>query len=397
MGKQHDTEAQRNPNYYDLNIRECRDLVIATWRARRAHAAKVAPLVIGAPGTGKTELGKILARATQRPFVPQEMQGSADEDINGIPARVADLTNPNAPGQVWRFPIGPLRMAAQQPSVLMLDEIDRSGAQKQGVILALLRERRAGDTFLHLETDLLLAANGASSGGTHSLISAFLNRCLPVNFVQDPEEVQEYLAGGWVKAEQPDPIDLGVPNWTPEQLNTALAELMLDYSATAAKAPLLICTEPPAGAEENGAPWASGRAIVEGLKVLNIGLASGLKGDTLAACLAGCVSKEAAASYFQIRKTRDRLPAIDDIEKNPKKALVPAEGDVDANIGVLGLCAVAAKRNANNAWIYAGRLQNRECAQALCKGLMKNPPMGNPEAMGVKLKLMSMAGIAQEV
>lgn len=395
MAKSRDTEGKRNPNYYDLNISEATQLVTAVWRARRAHSAKVAPLAIGDPGTGKTELGKILARATQRPFVPQEMQGSADEDINGIPARVADPTNPAAPGQVWRFPIGPLRMASQQPSVLMLDEIDRSGAQKQGVILALLRERRAGDTFLNPETDVFLAANGASSGGTHSLISAFLNRCLPFNFVQDPQEVIDYLGGGWRKAEQPDPISLDVPGWDAQRLNVALAELMLDYAATAGRAPLLVTTEAPPGAEENGAPWASGRAIVEGLKVLNIGLATGLKGDVLTACLAGCVGKEAAGSYFQIRAIRNKLPAIEDIEKNPKGALVPNEGDVDANVGLLGLVAVAASRNANNAWVYAGRLKNRECAQALCKGLMKNPPTGG-EAMQVKLKLMGLGGLASE-
>lgn len=379
-----------NPNYCNLNISEARDLILTVWRARRAHAARVAPLVIGAPGTGKTELGKTLAKATARPFVPLEIQGSADEDINGIPAR------DHATGQVLRFPIGPLRQASSAPSIFMLDEIDRSGSQKQGTILALLRERRAGDTYLHAETDLLLAANGSTSGGTHNLISAFLNRCLPVNFVQDAAEVQDYLAGGWRKTEAPDLISLDVPGWDMAKLNGALADLMLDYSATSAKAPGLIQTEAPAGSEETGAPWASGRAIVEGLKVLNVGLASGLTGETLVACLAGCVGKEAAGAFFAVRKVRDRLPNVADIINNPKGALVPATDDTEANVGVLGLAAIAASKNANNAWLYAGRLTNRECAVALTKGLMKFPPTGNPEAMAVKMKMMGRVGLATE-
>lgn len=378
-----------NPAYVDLNLTESSNLAVAVWRARRAHAAKVAPLFIGAPGTGKTELGKILSRATARPFVPQEMQGSADEDINGIPAR------DHATQQVIRFPIGPLRIASNRPSILMLDEIDRSGAQKQGVILALLRERRAGDTFLHAETDLLLAANGSTSGGTHNLISAFLNRCLPVNFVQAEAEVQDYLAGGWLKAEAPDAISLDVPNWDAAKLNDALRELMLDYAFTSRKAPGLIQTEAPDGSEENGAPWASGRAIVEGLKVFNVGLASGLKGDTLYACLAGCIGKEAAGDFFAIRKVRDRLPSIEEIATNPKAALLPPAGDAEANVGVMGLAAIAASRNANNAWLYAGRLMNAECKVALCKGLMKFPP-NTPEAMKIKLGMMGQVGLATE-
>lgn len=379
-----------NPNYVDLNINEAKEVVLACWRARRAHAAKVAPLLIGAPGTGKTELGKILARATRRPFNPFEMQGAADEDMNGIPTR--DPTT----GQVIRFPIGPVRAASLAATVFMLDEIDRSGSQKQGALLAGLRERRFGDTFLHPDTDLLLAANGSTSGGTHSLISAFLNRCLPVNFVQEPGEVQDYLGGGWRKAEQPDPIELTVPGWTDAQLNEALADLMLDFAATAGKAADLIQTDAPAGAEETGAPWASGRAIVEGLKVLNIGLASKLTGDALFACLAGCVGKEAAGSFFAIRKVRNRLPSWEDIVKNPTGALVPAAADAEANVGVLGLAAIAASKNADSAWQYASRLQNKECGVALCKGLMKYPPKA-PAALAIKLRMMGSVGLATEV
>lgn len=378
-----------NPNYVNLDIASAQDLILAVWRARRAHHAKVAPLVIGAPGTGKTELGKILARATQRPFVPLEMQGAADEDINGIPTR-----DPNT-GQVVRLPIGPIRAAQAAPAVFMLDEIDRSGSQKQGALLAGLRERRFGDAFLHAETDLLLAANGASSGGTHNLISAFLNRCLPVNFVQNPKEVQDYLAGGWRKAEAPDPISLDVPGWPVDKLNAALADLMVDFAMTANKTPGLIVTDPPDGAEESGAPWASGRAIVEGLKVFNVGLAMGLKGDTLLACLAGCISKEAAGAFFTVRRVRDRLPSPEEIQNNPQGARVPDANDTEANVGVLGLAAIAASKNANNAWLYAARLQNKECGHALCRGLMRFPAT-SPEALRIKMTMMGRVGIANE-
>lgn len=387
-----ESSSSRNQNYYDLNFQQAAALVIACWRARRAHGAKVVPLAIGAPGTGKTELGKMLSKATARPFVPQEMQGAADEDINGIPTRMMD---PAGNPQVWRFLIGPLRAACAVPSVLMLDEIDRSGAQKQGVLLPGLRERRFGDNVLNAETDMLLAGNGASSGGTHNFIAAFLNRCLPFNFVQSEAEVREFLTGGWRKVQNPDPISLDVPGWTPEQLNTALEELMLDFGATSEKAPKLIATEAPEGAEETGAPWASGRAVHEGLKVLNVALASGLTGDVLQATLAGCIGKEAAGSFFSIRKVRDRLPSPTEIEQKPREAKVPEMGDVEANIGVLGLAAIAASRNADSAWRYAERIQNREIQHALCKGLMRFTPK-DPDAYRIKMMMMGRGGLATE-
>ena len=93
-------------------------------------------------------------------------------------------------------------------------------------------------------------------------------------------------------------------------------------------------------------------------------------------------------------KVRDRLPSVGDIAAN-QAAKVPDAGDTEANIGVLGLAAVAASRNANSAWLYAGRLQNKECGVALTRGLLKFPPT-SPEALKIKMLMMGRVGLANE-
>lgn len=381
------------PNYVQLSLKEAALLTLDAWESD-PHTA---PLWLGDPGIGKTAVaasivGQLAARLAPRlealypkagymnletgapapwAFAPLEVAHGADEDIGGIPVRDA------VTGAVMRLPIGPIRRCSVGPGVLFLDEISRAGAQKQGCTLTITNEGRAGDFALNAGSRVLLAANGLEQSGTHTIIDALLNRCLVIEVQADVEEFREYLSS-----------NVGAPGST-------LRELAIDFSATAEKAPGLIEVKMPEGATEAGKLWASPRAIEKALKVFDTSLRNGRSGELLFASLAGLIGKDAAGVYMNVRKVRERLPSPKEIETDPKNAKVPGEGDVEANVGCLGLVNIVASRNANAAWLYAGRIKSRESATALAKGMLRYVPT-SPEALRTKFTLMAQYGLAAE-
>ena len=380
-------------NYVQLSLKEAAQLTLDAWLSD----PRTAPIWLGDPGIGKTfraaqlvnELAGLLAprlealypgRGYMDPttglptaweFAPLEIAHGADEDVGGIPVRDAKT------GAVLRLPIGPIRRCSERPGVLFFDEISRAGAQKQGCCLTLTNEGRAGDFALNLGTRVMLAANGTDQSGTHSIIDTLLNRCLVIEVEADADEFREYLRA-----------NVGTPG-------SSLRELAIDFAATSEKAPGLIQLKMPPGATESGLLWASPRAIEKALKVFDVSLAAGRQGHMLFASLAGLIGNEAAGVYMSVRKVRERLPSPTEIEQNPKGALVPGESDAEANIGTLGLVNIVATRNPDSAWLYAGRLANKECGTALAKGLLRYVPKTD-EARKVKFKLMAQFGVAAE-
>lgn len=387
-------------NYVQLSLEQAAALTLDAWESD----PRTAPLWLGPPGIGKSErvrdlaaqiggrlaprlhklypqagfMGSAPGHAPSEPLVPcewayapLEVAHGADEDIGGIPVR------DTASGAVLRLPIGPIRQCSERPGVLFLDEISRAGAQKQGCCLTITNEGRAGDFALNIGSRIALAANGIEQSGTHTIIDALLNRCLIIEVRADIDEVRDYLR-----------TRVG-------DQGSSLRELGIDFAATSEKAPGLIELDMPAGATESGQLWASPRAIVKAIKVFDTCLRNGRSGEMLYAGLAGLIGKEAAGAYMSIRKIRERLPSPTEIEQTPTQAKVPAADDVEANIGTLGLVNIVASRNANAAWLYAGRVQNRECGTALAKGLLRYVPT-DPKAQAIKFKLMASFGVASE-
>lgn len=390
-------------NYVQLSLADAATLTLDAWMSD----PRTAPLWFGDPGIGKTEriaalVNELAAKLapkleeifmarggkpghgymvhdaatglivpTQWEFAPLEVAHGADEDVGGIPVRDA------ATGAILRLPIGPIRRCSERPGVLFFDEISRAGAQKQGCCLTLTNEGRAGDFALNLGTRMALAANGEQQSGTHTVIDTLLNRCLVIEVEADADEFRDYLRS-----------NVGAPGST-------LRELAIDFAATSEKAPGLVQLKMPPGATERGELWASPRAIVKALKVFDVALQNGRQGQMLFASIAGLIGKEAAGVYMQVRKVRERLPSPTDIEQNPKGAKVPDAGDAEANVGTLGLVNIVASRNPDSAWLYAGRLLNKECGTALAKGLLRYVPK-TKDARDVKFKLMAQFGVAAE-
>lgn len=351
-----------------MKIAEFESMFMSLASDQRAYV----PLLWRGPvGIGKTQTFRRLAGLRSLAFAPLEFAHCAEEDAGGIPVR------DEATGQVVRLPIGPIRIASQQPSLLFLDEVSRANEVKQGALLTLINERRAGDFMLHPDTIVALAANGTSSTGAFKLIGAMMNRIVIVDALPSLEEVCNYLR------------NLGGDGDT---FDVALRDMAIDWAATAERTPNLIAIEPPPGVEENGEQHPSPRMCekaVRGMAKLQL---DGMPMSVLRAFLAGAVSPTVANAYFAVRLLRDNLPTAKEICDDPKGAKLPA--GIEQAVAAMALVEQAGLRDPDAAWVYANRLKQEDIRVALGKRLTSKVPAKSAEAIKARIGLVASQATA---
>lgn len=358
-----------------LTINEAFSLIGATWAAQLKANSKLTRFGLrGPPGIGKTKnAGAISVAMYSTPAVFFEAGHGAEEEIAGIPVR------DSASGAVLRLPLGPLRLACEAPRALVFDEVSRANQSKQGALLTLANEGRAGDFVLHPKSPMIFAWNEAGaegSDGAHEIIPALLNRLCVIDVYSTFEESSDVIMNRMF-----DPA-------------SSAAALAADYVFTAQRMRELIQPDPPPGSTI----WASPRAVTEGLGSLDAAMQGGVT-DTklLTAVLAGHIGDEVAASYFAMRSIRDQLPTDEEIAKDPKGARLPV--DLKAGVAVMGLVGAASKRSPDAAWVYTNRMDASRLGEirgALSASLvLAGVAHTTPDAQRAWASLLSQSGGAR--
>jgi hypothetical protein len=351
--------------------------------AKDAIAAKVALLIKGPPGIGKSALAQLVANDPDiittygddalRTFIASNCDAT---DIAGFPI-VQD-------GVLRRIPMEVIRDCADAPKILFADELTTTPPSVRGPCLRLWLERVAGDLTLHDGTALIGACNDPQHcPGAFELDAATGNRFIQVEMAPSIDELREHIEKVWgTKPGDPEPM----------------RDEALDLAATMRMDATMIQMAPSIDAVQSGAPYGSPRAWERGLRAYCTTVGRGGDDKVARMLLEGAVGQDMAATYFGIKKYRKMLPTVDAIKRDPVKAKLPDTRE--CQIAALGLLTRVARQDSYCAWIYTNRLAP-EIRFAATRALMETADTLAKDSKWVKqgkqAKLAAMAATRKDL